>query len=46
MNDPTSIIKIVMYLVLISVVIAKSFGRNPVSGGIPASEHNRISRIR
>lgn len=31
---------------MIRVEIASSFGRNPVSGGIPASEHKRISRIK
>lgn len=35
-----------MYWVFDSVIIASSFGRNPVSGGIPANEHNITNRIK
>lgn len=34
-----------MNWVLVSMMIARSFGRNPVNGGIPASEHNIINKI-
>jgi hypothetical protein len=46
MNDPISMIKTTMYWVLDSVMIARSFGRKPVRGGIPANEHSITRRIK